>query len=379
MRIHAAALALTVGARSVLGATPRTRPRRRPTRRRRTPAAAAAAGRRSRRCGPTIASSPRTRSPTTGVFTVHRISDRLYYEIPKAQLGQGVPLGQPDRQDDARRRATAARPPATASCAGSGAATASCCAACRTTSSPTARQPIAQAVAGRQQRHDPDGVQHRGARQGRRAGDRGDAPVHDRRARVQRPDARARAHLRRDPLVRRARRVVPGEHRGRSDPHLHDAARAAGAGAGRRPRRSAAARRRRAPGSSSVRHALQHGEAAREADDAAAVRRARRLLLASSRWTTARTSIARRERRYITRWRLEKKDPAAALSEPVKPIVYYIDPATPAKWVPYVKRGDRELAGGVRGGRLQERDHREGRADAGSRIPTGARRTRATR
>ncbi|HWC76589.1 MAG TPA: DUF5117 domain-containing protein, partial [Blastocatellia bacterium] len=45
------------------------------------------------------------------------------------------------------------------------------------------------------------------------------------------------------------------------------------------------------------------------------------------------------ERRYITRWRLEKKDPNAALSEPVKPIVYYVDPATPTKWVPYMKRG----------------------------------------
>jgi hypothetical protein len=45
------------------------------------------------------------------------------------------------------------------------------------------------------------------------------------------------------------------------------------------------------------------------------------------------------ERRYITRWRLEKKDPSAAVSEPVKPIVYYIDPATPAKWVPFVKAG----------------------------------------
>jgi hypothetical protein len=45
------------------------------------------------------------------------------------------------------------------------------------------------------------------------------------------------------------------------------------------------------------------------------------------------------ERRYITRWRLEKKNAAAAVSEPVKPIVYYIDPATPAKWVPYVKSG----------------------------------------
>lgn len=45
------------------------------------------------------------------------------------------------------------------------------------------------------------------------------------------------------------------------------------------------------------------------------------------------------ERRYITRWRLEKKDPAAAMSEPVRPITYYVDPATPAWLVPYVKRG----------------------------------------
>ncbi|HBY58383.1 MAG TPA: hypothetical protein DEH78_01085, partial [Solibacterales bacterium] len=37
--------------------------------------------------------------------------------------------------------------------------------------------------------------------------------------------------------------------------------------------------------------------------------------------------------------RLEKKDPNAAISDPVKPIVYYIDPATPKKWVPYMKRG----------------------------------------
>ncbi len=45
------------------------------------------------------------------------------------------------------------------------------------------------------------------------------------------------------------------------------------------------------------------------------------------------------QRTYITRWRLEKKDPSAALSEPVKPIVYYVDPATPRKWVAAVKRG----------------------------------------
>jgi hypothetical protein len=45
------------------------------------------------------------------------------------------------------------------------------------------------------------------------------------------------------------------------------------------------------------------------------------------------------ERTFITRYRLEKKDPAAEISEPVKPIVYYIDPATPAHLVSYVKKG----------------------------------------
>ncbi|MGA7414106.1 MAG: DUF5117 domain-containing protein, partial [Bryobacteraceae bacterium] len=40
------------------------------------------------------------------------------------------------------------------------------------------------------------------------------------------------------------------------------------------------------------------------------------------------------KRIYITRWRLEKKDPKAEISDPVKPIVYYIDAATPSKWVP---------------------------------------------
>ncbi|GLH73840.1 glutaminyl-tRNA synthetase [Geothrix limicola] len=41
----------------------------------------------------------------------------------------------------------------------------------------------------------------------------------------------------------------------------------------------------------------------------------------------------------IARWRLEKKNPSAALSEPVKPIVWYIDKATPSQWVPYIKKG----------------------------------------
>ena len=44
-------------------------------------------------------------------------------------------------------------------------------------------------------------------------------------------------------------------------------------------------------------------------------------------------------RRFVTRWRLEKKDPTAALSEPVKPIVYYIDRTIPERYRPYVKQG----------------------------------------
>ncbi|HUQ19526.1 MAG TPA: zinc-dependent metalloprotease [Gemmatimonadaceae bacterium] len=45
------------------------------------------------------------------------------------------------------------------------------------------------------------------------------------------------------------------------------------------------------------------------------------------------------ERSYIARWRLEKKFPDSLLSDPVKPIVYYIDPATPAQWIPWIKKG----------------------------------------
>ena len=44
-------------------------------------------------------------------------------------------------------------------------------------------------------------------------------------------------------------------------------------------------------------------------------------------------------RRYITRWRLEKQNPEQAVSDPVTPITYWIDPATPTRWVPYIKQG----------------------------------------
>jgi hypothetical protein len=61
-------------------------------------------------------------------------------------------------------------------------------------------------------------------------------------------------------------------------------------------------------------------------------------------FTTSTIDYSRDEHRaqtrtFIARYRLEKKDPSAAMSEPVKPIVYYIDPATPKKWIPYLKAG----------------------------------------
>jgi len=42
---------------------------------------------------------------------------------------------------------------------------------------------------------------------------------------------------------------------------------------------------------------------------------------------------------YITRWRLEKKDPDAEVSEPIKPIVFYIGRGVPDKWRPWIKKG----------------------------------------
>lgn len=45
------------------------------------------------------------------------------------------------------------------------------------------------------------------------------------------------------------------------------------------------------------------------------------------------------QRCYIRRYRLEAQNPGAQLSDPVRPITWYIDPATPEKWVPWLIRG----------------------------------------
>lgn len=45
------------------------------------------------------------------------------------------------------------------------------------------------------------------------------------------------------------------------------------------------------------------------------------------------------DREYIARYRLEKKDPSAPISEPVKPIVYYVSREIPEKWRPWIRKG----------------------------------------
>jgi hypothetical protein len=57
-----------------------------------------------------------------------------------------------------------------------------------------------------------------------------------------------------------------------------------------------------------------------------------------------------KEVELIKRWRLEPKPSDMAkykrgeLVEPIKPIVFYIDPATPKKWIPYLKAGVNDWA-----------------------------------
>ncbi len=60
-----------------------------------------------------------------------------------------------------------------------------------------------------------------------------------------------------------------------------------------------------------------------------------------------------RPEQYVRRYRLEPRDTAAFLRgelvDPVKPWVWYIDPATPEKWVPYIEAGILEWNGAFEG------------------------------
>jgi len=45
-----------------------------------------------------------------------------------------------------------------------------------------------------------------------------------------------------------------------------------------------------------------------------------------------------KDREFAAHYRLEKKDPTAAISDPVKPIVYYVSREVPEQWRPYIKQ-----------------------------------------
>jgi hypothetical protein len=156
--------------------------------------------------------------------------------------------------------------------------------------------------------------------------------------------------LRQGALAAREHEDVPGQLRVRGDAHLL-------------PERPFAAESESVPDNRYIplgRALLVHAPA-REPDAAALGRQPRRLLPRREK-DFARDDKENFWLRNIHRWRLEKKDPTAAVSEPVKPIVYYVDWTVPDKFRPWVKEGIEkwqeafELAG------LQERDPRQGPA-----------------
>jgi len=51
-----------------------------------------------------------------------------------------------------------------------------------------------------------------------------------------------------------------------------------------------------------------------------------------------------KNREFIARYRLEKKDPTAEVSEVVKPITYYLSKEIPEKWRPFLKKGVEDWA-----------------------------------
>jgi len=61
--------------------------------------------------------------------------------------------------------------------------------------------------------------------------------------------------------------------------------------------------------------------------------------ISSSTWDFSRPDNRLDEVAYIHRFKLEKKNPGAAVSDPVEPIVYWIDPATPDWLKPWIVSG----------------------------------------
>ena len=184
-----------------------------------------------------------------GVFTVHRVKEKVYYEIPATEFGKdflwvtqvakttlgagygGQSAGQRVVRWERRDNRVLLR---------------------SVSYDVVADKAEADREGRRRGQLQPDrhGLQRRSRQQGpgRRRRHRRDAPVHDRGARVVDPVAAARARLRRQPRVRRARERVSRQHQRRGHSHLHRSARDGAAVRGRRPRRRCRACRRRRSG-----------------------------------------------------------------------------------------------------------------------------------
>jgi hypothetical protein len=61
--------------------------------------------------------------------------------------------------------------------------------------------------------------------------------------------------------------------------------------------------------------------------------------ISSATWDFSRPDNRLEQVRFIHRFRLDKQDPTAAVSDPVEPIVYWIDPATPDWLKPWIVKG----------------------------------------
>ena len=151
----------------------------------------------------------------------------------------------------------------------------------------------------------------------------------------------ARLHLRRPQFVDRARprggrRRLGAGPRPLREPEGDAAARADGRAGAANP--VSAVRHAARPAQPVPRLPLQLHQAAR-ADAAARRRSAHRPLRRRSLGLHATTAAAPPRVHFVQRWRLEKKDPAAALSEPVQPIVYWIDRNMPEQYRGAVRDG----------------------------------------
>ena len=288
-----------------------------------------------------------------GIFKVHRIGETLYYEIPKAQLGKDFLWVTPDQAHRRSAPATADRPRAAASCAG-------CCAGDRVllqnidysiVADPT--QPIAQAV---DDANNPAIIRAFNVAAYSPAGD----PVIDVTPLFMtdvagvlgaRPHRRPRHAM---PTARSSRRSVSFPEN--INVEVTQTFTVGDAPSGPRPARGGERGRGGMRGSSATvltHHSMvklpekpmmprlfdervgyfTQGFTDYGSDEHRAVSRS-----ATSRATASRRRI--RTRRCPSR---------------CKPIVYYVDPATPSEVGAVRQEGHRGLAAGVRGGRLQER------------------------